>query len=136
MLLTPHFLIPYSCKILYLLCGFSCKSVYMENDMQILSISGPVTVISHCKVMNCLCIVTCVHHEVTRMGSYLLFALWTFQWLLLHFSSSVANGGRGKSQEAHNREWKELDMRQGSYPINVSSFQTGFSAKEPQLRSR
>lgn len=50
------------------------------------------------------------------MGSYLLFALWTFQWLLLHFSGSVANGGRSKFQEAHNREWKELDEREGSYP--------------------
>ena len=70
------------------------------------------------------------------MGSYLLFALWTFQWLLLHFSGSAANGGRGKSQEAHNREWKELDKRQGSYPINVSSFQPGLFAKELQLTGR
>lgn len=70
------------------------------------------------------------------MGAYLLFALRTFQWLLLHFSGSVANGGRGKSQEAHNREWKELDEREGSYPIIVSSFQPAFFAKEPQLRSR
>lgn len=81
------------------------------------------TVISHCELKNWLWIVVCTDHALTGTESYPLLALWTFQWLSLHLSSSLDNSCRSKSQEAHSRGWEELDQGQGSCPVTVSSFQ-------------
>lgn len=63
-----------------------------------------MTVISHYELMNYLQVRVCTDHERRWTGSHPLFALWTSQLLLLHFSGSVANTCWDKELKAHRVE--------------------------------